>query len=58
MIRGDGPAIDHLHMPVVLGSSRGISENKKSLERVQGAPKAPIKDLRLVSNPHEGAQTR
>jgi hypothetical protein len=57
LIRGDGPVIDHLHVPMVLSSSRSTPENKKSLGKVQGVPKAPAKDQRLVSNPHEGART-
>jgi hypothetical protein len=56
--QGDGPIIDHLHVPVVLSSSRSTPENKKSSEKFRGVPKAPAKDERLVSNPHEGAQTR
>jgi hypothetical protein len=58
LIRGDGPVMDHLHVPVVLSSSRSTPENKKSLGKVQGVPKAPAKDQRLVSNPHECARTR
>jgi hypothetical protein len=56
--QGDDPIIDHLHIPVVLSSSRSTSENKKSSEKVRGVPKAPAKDQRLMSNSHEGAQTR
>jgi hypothetical protein len=55
---GDDPIIDHLHVPVVLNSSRSTPENKKSLEKFQGVPKAPTKDERLVSSPHGGAQMR
>jgi hypothetical protein len=58
LIRDNGPVIDHLHMLVVLSSSRSTLENKKSLEKVQGVPKAPTKDQRHVSNPHEGARCR
>jgi hypothetical protein len=48
LIRGDSPVIDHLHMPVVLSSSRSAPENKKSSGKVQGVPKAPAKDQRLT----------
>jgi hypothetical protein len=51
--QGRRPIIDHLHMPVVLSSSRSTPGNKKSLRQVQGVPKAPAEDQRLVSNPHE-----
>jgi hypothetical protein len=47
---------DHLWMPMVLSSSQSTPENKKSLMKVQGVPKAPAKDLHLVSNPHEEAR--
>jgi hypothetical protein len=47
------PVIDHLQVPMVLSSSRSTPENKKSLGKVQGVPKAPAKDQRLVGNPHE-----
>jgi hypothetical protein len=56
--QGRRPVVDHLLVPVVLGSSRSTPENKKSSRKVQGVPKAPAKDQRLVSNPHEGARTR
>jgi hypothetical protein len=56
--QGRRPVIDHLLVPVVLGSSRSTPENKKSSRKVQGVPKAPAKDHRLVSNPHKGARTR
>jgi hypothetical protein len=56
--QGQWPVIDHLLMPVVLGSSRSTPENKKSSRKVQGVLKAPAKDQCLVSNPHEGARTR
>jgi hypothetical protein len=49
---------DHLHVPVVLSSSSSTPKNKKSSKKFQGVPKAPTKDKRLVSIPHEGAQTR
>jgi hypothetical protein len=51
--QGRWPIIDHLHVPVVLSSSRSTPGNKKSLRKVRGVPKAPAKDQRLVSNPHE-----
>jgi hypothetical protein len=38
---------------MVLSSSQSTPENKKSSGKVQGVPKAPVKDQRLVSNPHE-----
>jgi hypothetical protein len=38
---------------MVLSSSRSTPENKKFSEKVQGVPKEPAKDQRLVSNPHE-----
>jgi hypothetical protein len=56
--QGRWPVIDHLHIPVVLSSSRSTPGNKKSLRKVRGVPKAPAKDQRLVSNPHEGARMR
>jgi hypothetical protein len=56
--QGDIPVINHLHVLVVLSSSRSTPENKKSSEKFQGMPKAPTKDKHLMSNPHEGAQTR
>jgi hypothetical protein len=56
--QGRRPVIDHLLVPVVLGSSRSTPENKKSLRKVQGVPKAPAKDQPLVSNPREGTRTR
>jgi hypothetical protein len=58
LVRGDGPVNDHLWMPMVLSSSRSTSKNKKSSRIVQGVPKAPVKDLPLVSNPHGGVKTR
>jgi hypothetical protein len=36
---------------------RSTPENKKSLRKVQGVPKAPAKDQPLVSNPRKGART-
>jgi hypothetical protein len=54
--QGRRPVINHLHMPVVLSSSRSTPGNKKSSRKVQGVPKAPAKDQRLVSNPHKGAR--
>ena len=58
LVGGDGPINDHLWMPMVLSSSRSTLENKKSSKKVQGVPKAPVKDLQLVSNPHEEARMR
>jgi hypothetical protein len=58
LVGGDGPVNDHLWMPMVLSSSRSTPENKKSSRKVQGVPEAPVKDLPLMSNPHEGARTR
>jgi hypothetical protein len=51
--QGRRPVIDHLHVPVVLSSSRSTPGNKKSSRKVRGVPKAPAKDQRIVSNPHE-----
>jgi hypothetical protein len=56
--QGRWPIVDHLLVPVVLGSSRSTPENKKSSRKVQGVPKAPAKDQPLVSNPREGTRTR
>jgi hypothetical protein len=56
--QGRRPVVDHLLMPVVLGSSRSTPENKKTSRKVQGVPKAPAKDQPLVSNPREGTRTR
>jgi hypothetical protein len=56
--QGRRPIVDHLLVPVVLGSSRSTPENKKSSRKVQGVPKAPVKDQPLVSNPREGTRTR
>jgi hypothetical protein len=55
---GRRPVIDHLHVPVVLSSSRSTLGNKFFLRKVQGVPKAPAKDQRLMSNPHQGASMR
>jgi hypothetical protein len=55
--QGRRPIVDHLLMPVVLGSSRSTPANKKSSRKVQGVPKAPAKDQPLVSNPREGTRT-
>jgi hypothetical protein len=38
---------------MVLSYSQSTPENKKSSGKVQGVPKAPTKDQRLMSNPHE-----
>jgi hypothetical protein len=56
--QGRRPIVDHLLMPVVLGSSQSTPENKKCSRKVQGVPKAPAKDQPLVSNPREGTRTR
>jgi hypothetical protein len=55
--QGRRPVVDHLLVPVVLGSSRSTPENKKSSRKIQGVPKAPAKDQPLVSNPREGTRT-
>jgi hypothetical protein len=56
--QGQQPIVDHLLVPVVLGSLRSTPENKKSLRKVQGVPKAPAKDQPLESNPCEGTRMR
>jgi hypothetical protein len=56
--QGRRPIVDHLLVPVVLSFSQSTPENKKSLRKVQGVPKAPAKHQPLVGNPREGARTR
>jgi hypothetical protein len=43
LIRGDGPVIDNLQVPMVLSSSQSTPENKKSLGKSKVCPRHPLR---------------